>query len=153
MSMPFARKGRKFPLYSQTQDGRRMQIQRGSDTPAARSTLQPRQSMRSPGAYSSYAVENGAGDATAHVEAVPQVTAGPLTVTQGALLSIRLPRQRGLHGFTHVEGGFHQGIPERQRKCCFQAVPCHAAARQPQEMSSKQQPASASTLTSSRAEM
>lgn len=38
-------------------------------------------------------VEDCAGDATAHVEAVPQVTAGPLAVTQGVLLSICLPRQ------------------------------------------------------------
>lgn len=72
MSMPFARKGRKFPLYShETQDGWRTQIQQGSDTPAARPTLQPRHSMCYPRAYSSYIVEDGAGDAAAHVEAVP----------------------------------------------------------------------------------
>ena len=92
----------------------RMQLQQGSDTPAA--TLQSRQTICYPTAYNAYIVEDSAGRATAHVETVPQVTAGPLTVTQGALLSICLSRQRGLHGFTHVEGSFHQGIPERERR-------------------------------------
>lgn len=48
-----------------------MQIQWGSDTLAARPTLHPRQTTCYPGAYSSYVVEDGAGDAAAHVEAVP----------------------------------------------------------------------------------
>ena len=43
----------------------------GGDTPAARPTSQPRQTARYPRAYSSYVVEDGAGDATAYVEAVP----------------------------------------------------------------------------------
>lgn len=72
MLMPFARKGRKFPLCShETEAGWRMQIQGGSDIPAARPTLQPRQTMCYLGAYSSYITEDSAGDAAAHVEAVP----------------------------------------------------------------------------------
>lgn len=104
-----------------------MQLQQRTDTPAARPTLQSKQTTCYLRAYNAYIVEDSAGRATAHVEAVPQVTAGPLTVTQGALLSICLPRQRGLHSFTHVEGSFHQGIPERESRllssttmsCCY----------------------------------
>lgn len=104
------------PLPHDTQSEWRMQLQQGSDTPAARPTLQPKTDHVLSWAYNAYIVEHSAGCATAHVEAVPQVTAGPLTVTQGALLSICLPRQRGLHGFTQVEGGFHQGIPETESR-------------------------------------
>lgn len=65
-------KERKFPLCShETEAGWRMQIQGGSDIPAARPTIQPRQTMCYPGAYSSYIAEDSAGDAAAHVEAVP----------------------------------------------------------------------------------
>lgn len=47
------------------------------------------------------------------VEAAPKVTAGPLTVAEGTLLPVCLPRERGMHGSAGVEDGLHQGAPGR----------------------------------------
>lgn len=47
----------------------------------------------------------------ADIETVPQVTTGPLTVTEGILLSIGFSRECGMHGSTGIEDGLHQGTP------------------------------------------
>lgn len=70
--MPFPGTGKKSPLYTHgTQSEWRMQLQQENDTPAARPTLQPGQTTYYPRAYNAYIVEDSAGHATAHVEAVP----------------------------------------------------------------------------------
>lgn len=58
-------------------------------------------------------IEGGVAGGPADIEAAPQVTAGPLTVAEGTLLHVCLPRERGVHGSAGVEDGLHQGAPER----------------------------------------
>lgn len=146
---PRDRKGESIPLVPiRHRMSRERRHTQGSDGPAS----QPRQSARGPAAHGPYVAEGGAGGTAAHVQAVPQVAAGPLAVTQRALLPVRLPRQRGLHGFAQVEGGFHQGVPGRGRVLLPSGavLRCHGAAPRAEL---KQQPASAASLPPPEAEI